>query len=385
MIKIDWGKKKQYWKLTIPVVMLLAALFLNVIACCSRRFCDWYTLHIFPIWTATYGRITGSFSFSVGEILLYFAVFLVVLLILWTVVHLLLYRLMPKKEGKLLKKYAVFMFWVFGIVCLIMTLNCFLLYQASPMQERYTVFQNKGKTEYGLEEIQILRNRIVCQANELAQKVARDEEGNPYYEGDMAAEAKKQMKQLGDIFPNLKGYYPNPKPLYTSDFFSQQYIMGYYFPFSMEANYNRKMCIINLPATMCHELSHVKGFILEDEANFISYLACSTSEDVFFRYSACLSVITYLDEDFYLAAGKDEAYYWSQPAIAEQVRADKKFLSEEAWEEVEENAIFDTEFVKEVSNTFTETTLTLNGVEDGKISYSRVVDLMLSYYDGILY
>ena len=47
--------------------------------------------------------------------------------------------------------------------------------------------------------------------------------------------------------------------------------------------------------------------------------------------------------------------------------------------------MIDTQTVKEASNTFTETTLVLNGVEDGKISYSRVVNLLLQYYDGILY
>lgn len=41
--------------------------------------------------------------------------------------------------------------------------------------------------------------------------------------------------------------------------------------------------------------------------------------------------------------------------------------------------------VKKASNQFTEATLKLNGVEDGMKSYSRVVQLLLKYYDGILY
>lgn len=385
MIKIGLEKVNKYCKIMVPVILIAAALFLNIAGWYSQTFCNWYAEHIFPIWVAIYGRVMGLFSFSVGEVLLYLAVFLVVFLFFWTLMHILLYRLMPRWEGRLLKRYAVILFWIFGTVCLIMTLNCFLLYHVSPMQERYAVFQNKEKKEYNLAEIKILRNYIVEQANELAQGMARDKDGNLLYEGDVKAEAKKQMKKLGDIFPNLKGYYPDPKPLFTSDFFSQQYIMGYYFPFSMEANYNDRMCIINLPATMCHELSHLKGFVLEDEANFIGYLACSNSEDDFFRYSACLSVITYLDRDFYMAADENDVYYLSQPAIAEQVYADKQFLSEEAWEAVEKEAVLDTEFVKQASNTFTETTLALNGVEDGKVSYSRVVDLLLAYYDGILY
>ena len=260
-------------------------------------------------------------------------------------------------------------------------LNFSILYHCNRLDPNEKVEFRK----YSLWELEILRNYIVEEANVLAPVMKRDEKGNLIYEKDMKKEAKKQMQRLGDTFENLKGYYPDPKPLYTSDFFSQQYIMGYYFPFSLEANYNDRMCIINLPTTMCHELSHLKGFILEDEANFIGYLACMNSEDAFFRYSACLSVIYYLDNDFFAAAGEDAAYYLAQPVISEQVQSDKQFLTREAWEEVEEGAVLDTDFVEAASDAFTETTLTLNGVEDGKISYSRVVELMLRYYDGILY
>ena len=56
-----------------------------------------------------------------------------------------------------------------------------------------------------------------------------------------------------------------------------------------------------------------------------------------------------------------------------------------ALEDVEECAILSTDTVDEISDEFTETTLNLNGVEEGMTSYSLVVDLMLQYYDGILY
>ena len=136
---------------------------------------------------------------------------------------------------------------------------------------------------------------------------------------------------------------------------------------------------------MCHELSHLKGFLLEDEANFIGYLACVGSDDAFFRYSGYMSVLGYLDRDFYDAIGQDNDIYFSHPVISEQVIKDDIFLTDEAWEEVEEDALLDTEMVQEASDVIVETNLTINGVEDGKISYSRVVDLLLRYYDGILY
>ena len=383
MIKFKAYIRKK-WKVAVPVFLIGISLLLNLTGWMSSAFCNGYVKYIFPVWVATYGRLTGIFPFSAGEIMLYLAMFLLALFILWAFVRLLFCRLLPKRESRLFKGAGTVLFWIFGIVCVIMTLNCFLLYHVSPIGERYAIGAN-SKEQYGSMEIAALRDYVVEQANELAMVMKRDETGNLLYEGDMKQEAKDQMRRLSSSYADLSGYYPDPKPLKTSEFFSQQYIMGYYFPFSMEANYNDIMCEINMPSTLCHELSHLKGFIREDEANFIGYLACVDSKDDFFRYSAYLSVINYLDRDFLKAIGNSGKEYLVHPAISEQVAKDNRFLSKEIWEMVEENAIIDTEIVKSASDTFTETTLVLNGVEDGKISYSRVVELLLKYYDGILY
>ena len=383
MIKNSFCRKKK-WKIVIPVLLIFLALSLNLAGWMSSSFCNFYVMHIFPVWVETYGRLTGLFPFSVGEILLYLSVVLIVVLLLWTLIHILFHRFLPETEKRLLQSYSLIILWIFGIVCVVMTLNCFLLYHVSPINERYSIAGN-SREEYGVSELTARRDSVVEQANMLADTLERDGKGELVYSGDMKQEAKEQMHRLEKDFPQLRGYYPDPKPLATSEFFSQQYIMGYYFPFSMEANYNAIMCEINMPATMCHELSHLKGIIREDEANFIGYLACVDSEDVFFRYSAYLSVITYLDRDFYRAIGENDEIYASHPAVSAQVKEDKKFLTKENWDHVEKTALIETETVKKASNAFTETTLVLNGVKDGKISYSRVVDLLLGYYDGLLY
>ena len=383
MIKNSFCRKKK-WKIVIPVLLIILALSLNLAGWMSSSFCNFYVMHIFPVWVETYGRLTGLFPFSVGEILLYLSVVLIAVLLLWTLIHILFHRFLPETEKRLLQSYRLIILWIFGIACVVMTLNCFLLYHVSPINERYSIGGN-SREEYGVSELTALRDYVVEQANMLADTLERDGKGELVYSGDMKQEAKEQMHRLEKDFPQLRGYYPDPKPLATSEFFSQQYIMGYYFPFSMEANYNAIMCEINMPATMCHELSHLKGIIREDEANFIGYLACVDSEDAFFRYSAYLSVITYLDRDFYRAIGENDEIYASHPAVSAQVKEDKKFLTKENWDHVEKTALIETETVKKASNAFTETTLVLNGVKDGKISYSRVVDLLLGYYDGLLY
>ena len=374
-------KKTKRWKIWIPAVLILVSVALNIWARVSKGFSHFYVEHIFPLWVETYGRVTGLFPFSVGEWMLYLAVCLVAILVLTGIVTLIGRKKLPVKWKR---GYVMFLYWVFGIVCVVMTLNCFLLYQAPTIPQRFQIGGTPGRV-YGVEEIGILRDYVVEQANELSISFERDEKGYIVYDMDMGAEAVERMKQLSDIFPNLAGYYPRPKKLCLSGFYSQQYIMGYYFPCSMEANVNRQMYLTNMPVTMCHELSHLKGFILEDEANFIGYLACADSEDPLFRYSAMLSVMGYLDRDFARIVGRDSEEYQSHIPISELAAFDKMFLTKEAWQQVEKRAVLDTKTVSQAADTFLNTTLTLNGVADGTVSYSRVVNLLLLYYDGILY
>ena len=132
------------WKRITPAVLIILSVLLNIIARWSRTFSDYYVNQIFPLWVETYGRVTGLFPFSVGEWMLYLAVLLIVLLLLGGFASLLLWRCSPKsiffsKWRKGYKNYAFFLYWVFGVVCVIMTLNCFLLYQASPITERFKI------------------------------------------------------------------------------------------------------------------------------------------------------------------------------------------------------------------------------------------------------
>lgn len=385
------SKWKKHKKGIITYLVLAAVVILiNVLAWQSNAFCDAYIKYVFPIWVNTYGRLTGLVPFSVGEILL---LLVVIAIVLWVILLLgqgMLWLINAcgakkvtatkggKAYGKVVSVYSVGALWIILVVCFIMTLNCFILYHASIFSQRY---YGETKDGYTLEELIIVRNHVVEQCNRLALEMERDAEGNILYAGDIGQEAILAMQNLGKTYDQLDGYYPRPKPLAASDFFSQQYIGGYYFPFSMEANYNDVMYIMNYPATICHELAHLRGYIYEDEANMIGYLACIKSGNPFFEYSGYLSVLYYLDNDFWDAIGHDINAYYAQPIILPQVDEDNIFLKQEDWDRIEEEAVIDTETVDEVSDAFTETVLVVNGVEDGIKSYSRVVELLLLYYE----
>lgn len=383
-------KNKRNWFLLGVYVLVV---IINVLSRYSRGFGDKIRQGIFQLTQYIQGNISSLFSFSVGEILLGLAVVLItgaiIPVVIWLIKRAVKICRGTSDSGKRNLKFKRFvggylyiLVWITGVVSLIMSVNCFALYHCSSFQEEY---MNKEQRQYRVRELALVRDYVVRQCNELAEEMERDENGYIIYEEEIEKQAIMEMKRLGEAYPLLSGYYPTPKTFTFSGFFSQQYMMGYYFPFSMEANYNDVMYITNVPATVCHELSHVKGFIYEDDANFIGYLACTSSENAFFRYSGYLSVLNYLNRDLFESLGRSQEIYQSYEKCSDLVERDNIFLTKEAWVEVESKAVFDTETVRQASHNFLETNLQVNGIEEGIASYGKVVELLLAYYDGELY
>lgn len=386
-VREPWSQKaEKYYRKRVYIGVLGIMILLHITAWNSRRFCDWYRTYIFRIWVDTYGRVTGMVPFSVGEILIELGAALAAAGVLLGLARLADGAVRRHKEGRrnwgqgklkhFCKAYCKICAWLLLGIFVLMTLNCYILYHGSDFTQLYL---EDSKEEYTLEDLEALRNFVVSQCNALCCQMRRDTEGTISCPGDMAETARAAMRELGKTYSCLSGFYPAPKPLYSSDFLSQQYIAGCFFPFSMEANYNTVMYVMNMPSTMCHELAHLKGFIREDEANLIGYLACVGSEDICFRYSGYLSVLYYIDNDFREAAG--EARYGEQPGILPQVHGDNLFLTSGERDRIEKTALWDTRVVDAVSDSIADASLRLNGVEDGMVSYSRVVELLLRYYD----
>ena len=63
-------------------------------------------------------------------------------------------------------------------------------------------------------------------------------------------------------------------------------LLGYYNPFTSEAQVNYQMPVFLRPFVACHEMSHQMGYGPEDEANFVGFIAGIQSQDHLLRYSA---------------------------------------------------------------------------------------------------
>ena len=178
------------------------------------------------------------------------------------------------------------------------------------------------------------------------------------------------MERLGEKWDVLAGYYPKPKPLAFSAFLSVQNLTGIYSPFTVEANYNQDMTPYNIPFTACHELSHLRGFMQEEEANFIAWLACKDAPETELQYSGSMLAWIHCMNVLY----EEDRAAWSEI---------REILSEEADVDLRANSEFWDKWdgaVAEVSEQINDNYLKANGQKDGVQSYGRMADLVVVYY-----
>lgn len=112
-------------------------------------------------------------------------------------------------------------------------------------------------------------------------------------------EAKAAYRQAATRYPFLV----NGTPLLRSSLWGWlgdfAGFMGYYNPFTGEAQVNTGVPRFQIPYTTCHEIAHQLGYAKENEANFAGYLAATASNDIRFRYSAYLDLFLYANADLF--------------------------------------------------------------------------------------
>lgn len=365
--------KKYLIQYIIITVILALCITLCAVSRSSAAFADSYRNNIFPKIQAVFGRISGALPFSLGEVMIAIAVFGGISLI---AVYIILMVRKKSRRRRISAVCSLIVLWIVSFVMLTETLNCFIMYRCSSFASVYGI----GEEKFTSAELYSLAMTITEKCNEAEALIERDADGNMLLTCDVYAEAKAAMQKISSEYPTLSGYYPDPKAIVCSGVMTRFDLLGIYFPFSLEANYNKDMYNSELPETICHEFAHLKGWIKEDEANFISYLACIESDSPELAYSGYMSALSYLRSKVKRESSvsdEDKAALFS--AANENVVHD---LVEKGriFREAKESKLGTAMSV--VSDKAMETSLRLNGVSDGVKSYGRFVDLLLNYYYG---
>lgn len=334
------------WIISSAVLLILSFTF-QILARMVPGIGDRYAKLVYPMMVGSIGRFSGLFPFAVVELLSYAMI-----------LYCLVYGIRHIKEGRRLLIRTLFV-----VACLffLFTFHCGINYYRTPFSKTSGLEVKKSSEE----ELKNLCLHLTAAVNGLCEEGITER-----VDMDLVKiESVKAMRKLGETYSDLSGYYPQPKPLMLSQFFSVQQLCGQYSPFTIEATYNRSMPDYNIPHTVCHELSHLRGFMREDEANFIGYLACIGSDNEAFRYSGYLTGWVYATN----ALSKTDVASYKEIC---------RLLDQRAWEDLRDNNEFWGRYegkTAEVANQMNNTYLKMNSQSDGVKSYGRMVDLMLAY------
>lgn len=145
-------------------------------------------------------------------------------------------------------------------------------------------------------------------------------------------------------------------------------ILGYYNPFTAEAQYNAELPNTYIPFTTAHESSHQLGFAREQEANFIGYLMGIHSSNIELRYSTeyftLKSLLRFIiEEDPEFVKSIIQNY---SPGMKRDRAYEKSFaLRHQGWLD---------DFFGFTNNLFLK-----SNQQEGLVTYSYFIDLLLNY------
>jgi hypothetical protein len=320
--------------------------------------------------------LSGKIPFSIMEIVI--KLFLPI--VLAGLVYLIIQLIKRKQKGK--TATYILLLSLINIGCIASVIFFLYVVMAGINYNRYSFAQISGYTleNSSVQELYELDQSLAVRAAEVRKLIT--EEGGAFTQDGVIVIDKSNWKELvnaaaaayekiGAEYPQLEGNYKSVKAVSSSKVMSAMEITGIFWPFSMEANVNIDVPDYTIPATMLHELAHLRGFMREDEANFISYLVCSNSDDNVLKYSGLMLALSYVGNQLY---NQSTEYYEKARALyTEEMNAD---LRENYYYWVQ----FEDTVISTASNTINDNYLKANNQSDGVKSYGRMVDLLLAEY-----
>lgn len=192
----------------------------------------------------------------------------------------------------------------------------------------------------------------------------------PYSKNEMSKKLIRAYDKMNERYSLLANYPSRVKPVYFSTVMSDLGISGIYSFFTGEANVNIEYPDYCLPFTAAHELAHQRGICRENEANFVAFLVCISSDDEYIRYSGYLNMYEYLASALFRS--DSELYYDAVKELPRAAVCDIK-AANAVYEKHKDSPL------GKINDRLNDAYLKANGTE-GVVSYGYVVRLAVGYY-----
>lgn len=340
----------------------VAALAVLVAARLSPAFADTFNRYVGAVVRGALAHLTGWIPFSLGEAMVIFLPVAAVFMIVRAC----------RKYSDSWRSVFVYLGSVLSVVSLLFSVFVFGFgtgYYGTTVDEKLGL----DRSVVSPEELYYTAATLAAHVNSEAENVKyqyNDFSVMPYTFDEMSRRLVAAYDKVCDEYDFIPRLNSRVKPVMLSEPWTYTHISGVYTYFTGEANINTNFPDYTIPYTAAHEMAHQRGIAREDEANFIAFLVCISSDDPYIRYSGYLEVYEYVASSLYSA---DKNYYSAvYSSLKTNVRAEMAAYSA-FFDKYRENV------VANVSEAVNNSYLQIHGTVGSK-SYGLVVDLAVAYY-----
>lgn len=321
-----------------------------------------YTFGLYPLVSKTMRALLGWVPFSIGDVL-YILAFLWVIRKVWKLV--LLLKMKRTKEyltWMLLRKYIKLFLLIYVVFMAFWGLNYYR--QGIPAQLGLRV---KSYSVQDLFDVTIvLQQRL----NKYAEKIDSLQRLTLNKNRLLFQKGKEAYGFVNQSYSFLSYANPSIKPsLFTP---VGQFIgfTGYYNPFTAEAQLKTDIPVFLKPFVVTHEMAHQLGYAKENEASFVAYLACKSSTDLDFLYSAYFE----LYRDAIIECRRTQNNELSE-TIGKNIHPRVRYDAHDLQAYLLRNQNFIEPFMTGVYDRY----LKLNNQPKGKATYDEVIAYLIAY------
>lgn len=321
-----------------------------------------YTRTFYKSWASMIAPISGCIPFPIGDVFITAS-------ICWVVAYP-VYSLWYKRrsKGMTFLRVAEYLAWVYVWFYLSWGLN----YSQPDIYHR----MNMQPVEVSASAFRQFAYQYVDSLNAAFVREERKMKGNEHIRKDMQSDILKGYAALGHNAERMGinrpfCRYAPAKTMLFSRLSSMAGVTGSMAPFFTEFTLNAYLQPHEYPATFAHEYAHFLGIANEGEANFYSYIVCTSSSDRAIRFSGYYHILFHTLANVRQLLGEHEyaAYmHRIRPEIITLARHDRQY-----WLSRRSNTI------DAAQNFVYNLYLKGNRVEDGMKSYSGVIGIIMAW------
>ena len=340
----------------------LVAAIVHLIACLSPAFAEWVNNGLGAGLRFFLAKLTDPFPFSIGESLLYCLPLLVLLIVVFGIRR-------AKQSGTAFVRFlcAPLALVVFLYSTFVFTIGCG--YRGKTLDEKLSLDARAVSVSELYSTAEILRDKTNALAVHLTQE-AGGASVMPYTYREMNEKLLDAYETVSEKYPFIQRMRTRVKAVAASEWMSYTHITGVYTYMTGEANINNVFPDYTIPFTAAHELAHQRGIARENEANFVAFLVCISSEDDYLRYSGYMNMLEYVTSALYSV--DPNGYYKLAEGYAVSILYERRAYRE-FYEKYKDSV------VGEISGSINDAYLQIQGTP-GTRSYGMVVDLAVAYY-----